>query len=412
MIALANAIATAPSQPAAPLPAGAGTPDLFDELFARSTIGQSIVATIVLMILAIVARTVVLRLVTRSAKLPTDMRRRWIVNIRGVTFLILFIGVVLIWAAELRTVALSLFAIAAAIVIATKELIACITGSAIRAGGQSYTIGDRIEINGLRGEVIDRNLVATRMFELGPAPNGHQYTGRVVSFPNSLLTLHPVLNERMVDGYTLHNIHIELKHSEKIPELEQALLDAGRHVCEPYLEAARSHMKRLEESDAMFSPDVTPRVTVRWVNSETVELILRLPVRAGRKARTQQKVLRFFLDRYRQLRVSPAPATIAVMTRETAAALIASMDQTASAALATSDAAGSATSPPVAGLAAPAGESTTLVSATGLGASTLRFPTPDEPTTIHVRPPRKPRKPKPKPRPKNSPEADGEHDVD
>mgnify|MGYP001215256827 CR=1 FL=1 len=59
-------------------------------------------------------------------------------------------------------------AIAVALVIATKELILCVSGALIKGGARSFNIGDRIQVKEFRGDVIDQNLLTTTILEVGP----------------------------------------------------------------------------------------------------------------------------------------------------------------------------------------------------------------------------------------------------
>ncbi|MGN7062004.1 mechanosensitive ion channel domain-containing protein, partial [Neisseria sp. P0001.S006] len=83
---------------------------------------------------------------------------RSLVVCRNISMLLLLFGVAMIWAAQIQTLALSMFAVAAAIVVATKELIMCLSVSILRSVTKQYSIGDYIEINGLRGLVVDINM--------------------------------------------------------------------------------------------------------------------------------------------------------------------------------------------------------------------------------------------------------------
>ncbi len=78
------------------------------------------------------------------------------------TLLILFI----LWQSEISEFALSVTAIAVAIVVASKEIILCFTGSIQRASSRSFRVGDWIEVGKLCGEVIEHNMMATVIQEI------------------------------------------------------------------------------------------------------------------------------------------------------------------------------------------------------------------------------------------------------
>jgi len=97
-----------------------------------------------------------------------------------------------------------LVAVAAALVLATKELILCWSGAALRVGGKVYSVGDRIQIAGHRGVVLDHDIFATKLLEIGPGQAAHLYTGRVTVFPNSLLLSNPLVKENPGQEYGLY----------------------------------------------------------------------------------------------------------------------------------------------------------------------------------------------------------------
>ena len=105
---------------------------------------------------------------------------------RNVTMLLILLGLAMIWGGRrFKLLALSMFAVAAAIVVATKELIMCLSGSILRSVTKQYSIGDYIEINGLRGRVVDINMLNTLMMQIGPNPLIGQLPAKRSRFPTA-----------------------------------------------------------------------------------------------------------------------------------------------------------------------------------------------------------------------------------
>ena len=204
--------------------------DWFDKLLESPLLMGSI-STVVLVIALVVLRAVVVKAVLGQEKLPGDVRRRWLVQVRTAVFLLFVLGLVMIWAEELRLFAVSVFAVAVAAVIATKELIQCVTGAMLRTGGKAFKIGDRIEIAGIRGDVIDHNLLTTTVMEIGL----HQMTGRAVVLPNSIFLGKPLVNESYTHDFVLHPFKIPLKMDADWQLEEQDLLAAAKEECAPFL---------------------------------------------------------------------------------------------------------------------------------------------------------------------------------
>lgn len=128
----------------------------------------------------------------RREGLPLQVARRWTANVRNGLVLVAIVGLLMIWAPQLRTFALSLTAFAVALVIATKELILCFSGSAFRTFTRAYTIGQIVEIGGCRGEVVDISLLSTQLRELDEREASISTTDHSVVIPHSLLLSQPL----------------------------------------------------------------------------------------------------------------------------------------------------------------------------------------------------------------------------
>src|SRR5574337_306894 len=160
--------------------------------------------SLLLLLLLLTLRTVLVRSITHNQTLTIEAKRRWIVTIRNSIVLGLFVGLMVIWAHELEAFAVSLVALAAAVVLATKELLLCWSGAALRVGGKIYSVGDRVQIGGHRGVVLDHDIFTTKLLEIGPGQSAHLYTGRVTIFPNSLLFTNALVKESPEQEYGLY----------------------------------------------------------------------------------------------------------------------------------------------------------------------------------------------------------------
>ena len=240
-------------------------------------------------------RWLVARSIRRNAQLPQDIRRRWLVQIRNAAFMLILLGLIVIWAEELRLFAVSLLAVAVATVIALKELIQCVSGSVLKAASRTFTIGDRIEVANLRGDVIDTNALTTTILEIGPNELTQQLTGRAIVIPNSFFLDRPVINESFTDEFVLHVFKVPVDAADW-QAAESDMRAAAAAECEQYLEEARTHFSKLNEYDGLFTMAVEPRVTFAIPKSGELELIVRIPVPARKKGRIEQAILRRFLS--------------------------------------------------------------------------------------------------------------------
>ena len=251
--------------------------------------------SILLLLSLLILRTLIVRAIAKNPTLSMEAKRRWVVSVRNSIVFVLLVGLVVIWAHELQAFGLSLVALAAALVLATKELILCWSGAALRIGGKVYSVGDRIQIAGHRGVVLDHDIFATKLLEIGPGQASHLYTGRVTVFPNSLLFMNPLVKENPDQEYGLYILSIPLKETEDWRNAERHLLDAAKAECTPFMEEAGRQMKLLEQTNLLEAPSPSPRITIQLSEPGRINLVLRFPAPDRGRSRVEQAILRRYL---------------------------------------------------------------------------------------------------------------------
>ncbi len=253
-------------------------------------LSQSFINTALLILSFVVIRILISRFLKKKIA-SADLRRKWHVQIRNGLILLLIFGLVVIWSNELRTFAISIVAIAVAFVVATKELILCITGSILKTGARSFNIGDRIQIKDFRGDVIDQNLLATTILEVGPGKLTHQRTGRMTVIPNALFVSEPLINESFTNDYVLHVFTIPFKREENWKAAQQAVLKAANKYCKPYLPEVKKHMQEISEERGLSVPSVEPRITLQVPAAGEIHFIVRVPAKSGERSFIEQSIL-------------------------------------------------------------------------------------------------------------------------
>ncbi len=257
---------------------------------------KNLIITLLLWIFAFVVRQLVIAsLKKRGGLQPADVRRLLSTS-RDLVLVVLLVGTATVWIDELKGFALSLVAFAAAIVIATKELIMGAAGTFLRSSSNSFAIGDRIEVAGVRGDVVDTTLFTTTILEIGPGHIGHQQTGRAITIPNAIFVSQPVVNETFSDAYVLHTFEIPVARDARWQESESNLLLACHEAQAAYAAEARKYFERRQVERGIESPTLDPKILVRVDAPERLTLIARLPVPARRKGRIEQAIVHRFLE--------------------------------------------------------------------------------------------------------------------
>ncbi len=268
-------------------------------------------SALILILIGLILRAGLHHSLLERSKLSGDMRRSWSVTIRNTLVLVSIIGLAAIWAPQLQSFAVSLIAIAVAFVLATKELLDCLIGSFFRTASHAYSVGDRIEINGIRGNVVDHSFLTTTLLEIGPGQTSHQYTGRALVIPNNQIFKHALINETYSKDYRLHIITVPFSTDDDWKAAECILLEAAQEACQPYIQEARKKMKALEGKAWLDAPSVEPRVTVQLPAPGQINLLVRIPCPTPFPSRLEQAILKKFL---RQFTFAPRFSAVPPMT--------------------------------------------------------------------------------------------------
>ena len=265
----------------------------FTEFLQDRVLLKDAIATLILFGIVLSHRYAAVRFNRRRLPSNDKVQLRWASQIRGFSYVILAFGLFTIWAAELQALAVSFAVLAMAFVWGTKETLACIQGAAFRLSSNSFEVGDRINIAGIRGDVIDAGLLGTMVLEVA---QGHQRTGRTISIPNSMFMTEPVLNESLAGEYMLHLMTIPVDRSADLAAIERKALAAAQEACADFLDDVRRPIASRYRRHGLIPPIVDPRVTYQVVDKNTVNILLRIPTPIRLERHVEQHVLRAVLD--------------------------------------------------------------------------------------------------------------------
>jgi small-conductance mechanosensitive channel len=267
-------------------------PSTFSDFLQDRLLLRDVIATVVLFVTVFGLRHVAVRFIRGKLPKNDQLQLRWAAQIRGFAYAILAFGILMIWAAELQSLAVSFVVFALAIVWATKETLTCVQGAVYRVSTNAFAVGDRINIEGIRGDVIDHGVLSTLVLEVG---QGHQRTGRTINIPNSLFMTSPVLNESLAGEYMLHVMKIPVDRSSDLADIERRTLAAAHEACADFLDDVRRPIALRYRRHGLNPPIVDPRITYQVVDKNTVNLLLRIPTPVRLEREVEQRVLRAVL---------------------------------------------------------------------------------------------------------------------
>ena len=255
-------------------------------------LGPEIIGTIVTVSVVVLANIFITDALRGRGWLSRETKLRTAVFWRNFSFLLGFVAMLVIWRAELRVAALSFAALSVALVLGGKELLTSVLGYIHRTTSGSFEFGDIIEINDIRGEVIDQTLLSTTVLEMSEE---NLFTGRVVQFPNSFYVNQALRNHSRLGNYQLALVAVPLAPGSDVETAKEGLIEAAKTVCSEYVAPAQKALRDLEGEQFIVMPSADPRVTVRLGDAGKVTLLLRFPCVINQRTRTEQDILTRYL---------------------------------------------------------------------------------------------------------------------
>ncbi|MCW7541061.1 mechanosensitive ion channel family protein [Aquabacterium sp. A7-Y] len=271
------------------------------ELLHRFAVGDSLRLTLTLAVM--IGATAVLRLsqkhlINRAGSMA-EKRERFVLS-RNVIILAALVAVAAIWFSKIAGFALSLAAVAGAMLIVSKEAISNFLGFAMMTISRPYRLGDYIQIGTAGGRVVDIDAMCTTLIE---TLEGHQATGRTVTVPNAMLLTQPVRNLSVTGQFVVHLLHLGLEPTDDLLAHEAVLLEAAGEICEPWRTEANAHLSRLEQISNVDLPSAEPRVIIELGDAKQATLALRYVCRPNERVKVEQAILRHYLAH----RPAPSP---------------------------------------------------------------------------------------------------------
>lgn len=260
--------------------------------FAKSEIGRILATVIVFWLSAASIGFLQRRAVTRCVDEQEFARRRG--NFVLAKNLILACGMVvlsIIWASKIAGVALSVAAVAGAMLIVSKDFLASLLGTAVFTITRPYRVGDFIEIGGVSGRVVDTSMLNTTVADTS---EGNLITGTNIILPHAMLLSMPVRNLTATGQYVLRLLPVSVLHGDLI-HCEPLLLKAAQEVCGEWIDDASRHLKLMESRELIDLPSGNPRVIMDLSRHEHAVLTLRYACRPDERINVEQAILRRYL---------------------------------------------------------------------------------------------------------------------
>lgn len=263
----------------------------------RTWLDSGVLSVVATVVVAVLAAAVVVRLLKRFiSRHVEDSATRYRANktvsvVAWAVMLVFFVGQL---GGRFSGLTVALGAASAGIAFALQEVIASLAGwIAISAGG-FYRAGDRVQLGGIKGDVIDIGFIRTTLMEIGGWVNGDLYNGRMVRVANSFVFKEPVFNYSAEFPFVWDEIVVPVKYGCDVDVTTALLAESAEAVVGDFARSAEKDWHHLVERFRIEPARTTPMVTLVGTDN-WLEFTVRYPVDHRQRRTTKDALFRHVL---------------------------------------------------------------------------------------------------------------------
>lgn len=252
------------------------------------TVGKIVTFLIGVAIIWILINLLQKRLFTKIKSNDNRYKAKKISSFIGYVLTIIFLTIV--FSDKLGGFTVALGVAGAGIAFALQEVIASFAGWLAIMFGGFYNTGDRVQLGGIKGDVMDIGVLRTTIMETGQWVDGDLYNGRIVLIANSYVFKEPVFNYSGDFPFLWDEIKIPIQYGSNYEIAQEIILNAGNSIAEELTEASKQQWHSLQNKYRLEEAQTEPMVSL-VANDNWAEYTLRYVV--GYKKRRATKTILF-----------------------------------------------------------------------------------------------------------------------
>jgi small-conductance mechanosensitive channel len=219
-----------------------------------------------------------------------------------------------IWLEHVGNLSVALGILGAGLAFALQEVIGSIAGWVTILTGRPFTIGDRIETGGIRGDVVDISVLRTTLMEIGNWLGGDHNTGRIVTVSNALIFKEPLFNYSRHLHYVWDEVMVPITYESDWQQAVAIMTNAVQQhpLYQELLPRAQEQRRQARRQFAIKITPLEPRVFVRLTDN-WIELGLVYPVDTDSRRVFRSEISQRILVDFAMAKIVVASQTVAIV---------------------------------------------------------------------------------------------------
>jgi small-conductance mechanosensitive channel len=192
-------------------------------------------------------------------------------------YILTILLITIVFSDKLGGLTVALGVAGAGIAFALQEVIASFAGWLAIMFGGFYKTGDRVQLGGISGDVMDIGVLRTTIMETGQWVDGDLYNGRIVLIANSFVFKEPVFNYSGDFPFLWDEIKIPVQYGSNYEKARDILNRAGQVVGGDLTKKSLETWHNLQDKYRLEDAQTEPMVSI-VLNDNWVEFTLRYVV--------------------------------------------------------------------------------------------------------------------------------------
>ncbi|MDQ3819608.1 MAG: mechanosensitive ion channel family protein [Acidobacteriota bacterium] len=233
--------------------------------------------------------------------------------------LTLVLGLLSIWVRDPARLTTALGLVTAGLAFALQKVITSFAGYFVILRSGVFSVGDRIMMGGVRGDVIALGFIQTTIMEMGQPPGesadapsvwvrSRQFTGRIVIVTNDKVFEEAIFNYSHDFPYLWEEMTIPVNYKDDRKRAEEIILEAAKHYTVEAGEMSQEALEKMREKYYLPEADLKPRVYYR-ITDNWLELTVRFVVRADEARSVKDRMSREIMGAFDEAGIGIASGT-------------------------------------------------------------------------------------------------------
>ncbi|WP_299112145.1 mechanosensitive ion channel family protein [uncultured Winogradskyella sp.] len=242
--------------------------ELLKEWVSANPLAMSVIKFVIVLLVVLFAIQLIRRYLKKKiANTVIRYKAQKGIEILGYTLLVILAIIYFSGSIKDFTIIIGLFT--AGMAFTLQELILSIAGSVYIFLVKVYQPGDRIEINGIKGDVIDVDSIYTTMMEIGEWVSSDNYTGRIVKLSNAFVFKGPIYNYSQDFPFIWDEFNLPIRYGSDIDLAKSIIIKIASEMLSEYTTESKHDWEKVVNKyyieDAQIDPTLAISLTDNWI---------------------------------------------------------------------------------------------------------------------------------------------------